>query len=153
MGWYASNSGNATHPVIGKRPNAWGLYDMHGNVWEWCQDWYGGYPSGAVTDPTGPAFGADRVQRGGSYWESSRDCRSAVRLRCDPGKRFRNGGFRLLAISDGETVDAKADEVLSLGADNADAEFTNAAQEDTEAKRKVRQRGKTITRRLSENTR
>ena len=65
--WYSGNSGRKTHSVGQKTPNAWDLYDMHGNVWEWCQDWYGDYPSGSVTDSIGPSSGSRRVIRGGSW--------------------------------------------------------------------------------------
>jgi len=77
-------------------PNAWGLYDMHGNVWEWVQDWHGNYPSGSVTDPEGPAAGSYRVYRGGSWFSYARNCRSALRLNYVPGDRSYYLGFRLL---------------------------------------------------------
>ncbi|MFA5180786.1 MAG: formylglycine-generating enzyme family protein [Syntrophales bacterium] len=77
-------------------PNAWGLYDMHGNVWEWVQDWKGNYPAGSVTDPQGPASGLVRVFRGGSWIDDARSCRSAVRGVSDPGNRYDLMGFRLL---------------------------------------------------------
>ena len=80
------------------KANAWGLYDMHGNVWEWCQDRYGDYPNNAVSDPQGPTSGGPRVVRGGSWYYLAWDCRSAFRYRIEPGFRFRDLGFRLAAF-------------------------------------------------------
>jgi len=95
MGWYCGNSGSKTHPVAQKKPNAWGLYDMHGNVWEWCQDWYGDYPRGHVTDPAGPSSGSLRVNRGGGWSSNAGFCRSAFRDCYSPGFRYGYLGFRL----------------------------------------------------------
>ncbi|MGD0900448.1 MAG: formylglycine-generating enzyme family protein, partial [Thermoguttaceae bacterium] len=77
--WYGDNSGGKTHPVGERRPNAWGLYDVHGNVWEWCRDWYDEdyYGQSPGDDPSGPASGSYRASRGGSWANTAADCRSA----------------------------------------------------------------------------
>jgi formylglycine-generating enzyme required for sulfatase activity len=92
--WYWKNSGGATHPVALKKPNAWGLYDIHGHVWEWCQDWYGPYPTAPVTDPKGTPSGRYPVLRGGSWYNGVRLIRSAVRFRSFPDHRNLTFGFR-----------------------------------------------------------
>ncbi|MBI4624583.1 MAG: SUMF1/EgtB/PvdO family nonheme iron enzyme [Verrucomicrobia bacterium] len=98
MGWYAQNSGNQPHPVGQKQANAWLLCDMHGNVSEWCLDTFGNYPGGTVTDYSGPAPGAMRVYRGGSWKSGAQDCRSAARGREKPGWRSNSVGFRLALV-------------------------------------------------------
>jgi formylglycine-generating enzyme required for sulfatase activity len=105
--WYLSNSGNRTHPVGQKKPNAWGLYDMHGNVGEWCSDRYGDYPSGAVTDPTGASTGSSRVRRGGGWIDGAASCRSADRGRNGPSHRNSYLGFRLALSSLGTSPAAE----------------------------------------------
>ena len=95
VGWYGNNSDDTTHPVGQKQPNAWGLYDMHGNVWEYCLDWYGTYPTSAVTDPTGADTSYYRVSRGGSWSYDAWNCRSAYRGSYAPGYSGRSLGFRL----------------------------------------------------------
>jgi formylglycine-generating enzyme len=81
---------------VGTYPaNAWGFHDMHGNVWEWCLDWYGDYPNGSASDPVGQSDGSDRVTRGGSWLNGGRDMRSALRVRFTPDIRYFNLGFRL----------------------------------------------------------
>jgi formylglycine-generating enzyme required for sulfatase activity len=92
--WFAYNSGNDVHPVKQKKPNAWGLYDMLGNVWQPCGDWYGDYAAGPATDPAGPPSGINRVYRGGSYNSSPICCRPSWRggeggaIRHNLGLRF-----------------------------------------------------------------
>ena len=97
--WYGDNS-EETHPVGQKPPNAWGLHDMHGNVWEWVQDWYGDYSTGTMVDPQGPTTGEDRVLRGGSWSSDAGACRSACRNVGEPDDCDESIGFRL-ALSPG----------------------------------------------------
>jgi len=95
--WYVGNSGEQTHPVAQKEPNAWGLYDMYGNVWEWCQDWYKKkYPWRHVSDPKGPSSGSFPVSRGGSWYSHARYCRSAARFFVSPALRYSYQGFRFV---------------------------------------------------------
>jgi formylglycine-generating enzyme required for sulfatase activity len=98
--WYDENSGGETHPVGDKKPTAWGLYDMYGNIWEWCQDWYedGYYAKSPMDDPTGAATGSYRVIRGGGWYIPARYCRSANRLSLVPGLRYRYLGFRVSLV-------------------------------------------------------
>jgi formylglycine-generating enzyme required for sulfatase activity/predicted Ser/Thr protein kinase len=94
--WYSGNSAGTRQPVGQKKPNAWGLYDMHGNVWEWCADWYGAYEAGPVTDPTGPPSGTGRVRRGGCWSSGPGECRCACRQGSGAASFTLTIGFRIV---------------------------------------------------------
>ena len=96
IAWCGEGLDGSTHPVGQKVPNAFGLHDMLGNVYEWVQDWYGGYPGGSLTDPRGPGSGSNRVYRGGSWLNVARSCRASDRNNSAPGSRDGSLGFRLL---------------------------------------------------------
>jgi len=97
VAWFRGNSGKKVHPVARKEPNAWGLYDMHGNVSELCEDWYGEYASDQI-NPSGPGAGIDRIVRGGGWNVSARHCRSACRGAIAPGDSGYGIGFRLVRM-------------------------------------------------------
>jgi len=101
VGWFKGNSDEKTHPVGLKKPNAWGLYDMHGNVWQWCMDWYGEdyYLKSETENPLGPARSIHRVIRGGAFVARPGSCRSAFRSNREPGICSSSCGFRVVITS------------------------------------------------------
>jgi formylglycine-generating enzyme required for sulfatase activity len=99
LAWYGNNSGRRTHPVGQKKPNEWGLHDMHGNVLEWCEDWFGSYSSGVVVDPVGARSGRSRVFRGGHWGDGASGCRVASRDSRPPSIWYCNIGFRVARCS------------------------------------------------------
>jgi formylglycine-generating enzyme required for sulfatase activity len=113
VGWYDENSGDETHAVGQKKPNELGLYDMSGNVWEWCNDWYDSdyYGKSPTSNPQGASSGSSRVNRGGSLRNDAQNCRSVLRYDDTPSSRYGNLGFRLVS----DNIDL---EVLKSIADN-----------------------------------
>lgn len=95
VGWYTENSGSKTHEVATKSPNELGIYDMSGNVWEWCSDWKGDYSSGSQTNPVGPSTGSSRVSRGGGRYGIATSCRVSYRGGYSPGDSHSGLGLRL----------------------------------------------------------
>ena len=98
VAWYNRNSGGSTHAVGTKSPNELGIYDMSGNVWEWCSDWYGGYSAGAQTNPQGPSSGSRRVLRGGGWFYNARCCRVSYRISHAPEYSSSDNGLRLVLV-------------------------------------------------------
>jgi hypothetical protein len=137
--WYSNNSGSQTHQVGQKLPNAWGLYDIHGNVYEWVQDWYeSAYPPGPVTDPTGPPSGSRKTLRGGSWYDIPIGLRCANRGIDYPSSRRYNIGFRLVKNddcigSDFEVVESLKNEIDILIQTSGDSDI-NDKLEDAQSK-------------------
>jgi formylglycine-generating enzyme required for sulfatase activity len=98
IGWYGENGERTTHPVAEKQPNGFGLYDMLGNVWQWCADWFGPYTAVRATDPAGPPTGERRITRGGCFYCDAIHCRAARRNRDTADHRSKSVGFRVAAV-------------------------------------------------------
>ena len=134
---------NGEHPYIGQEKqlnrnqtletkalpaNPWGLYEMHGNVWEWCSDWFAQLVSNGVTDPAGPSNGLYKILRGGSAFSGAADCRSAARIRFHPNERYYRNGFRFICVikEDEKKAEYKAHERIELPQD--EEELTSVSE-------------------------
>jgi formylglycine-generating enzyme required for sulfatase activity len=125
FGWFAENSGKHAHPPRELRPSIRGLFDLHGNLFEWTHDWFGDYGVEAITDPLGAKEGSSRVDRGGSWRDDAANCRSAYRYTIDPANRTRSNGFRLALSLSGvrpEAAPVKGAEPSGAGTEGASAE-------------------------------
>ena len=138
VAWYEKNSGGKTHPVGSKKANELGIHDMSGNVYEWVNDWYGNYSDGRLTNPKGPSSGSNRVIRGGSYSNNEWSARVSHRNDTDPGKRYKNLGFRLARRSkEAEAAAERARIEAEAAAERARVEREAAAVERARVEREA----------------